>query len=161
VASDDPIRARLLMLFLRLLEVPGQRRGSRRTRDGRTPFVRQQETAAWFALPQPDISRVEGYWLRGAWPELLSQCTAEILTPEVVRRVVTVCATFPHWKREQVYEHLHAQGLGVSARQVRQAMEQSGWTTLRQELTRRYHWTPDSLPYTFCQGRHLECHRDG
>jgi transposase-like protein len=145
VASDDPIRARLLMLFLRLLEVPGQRRGSRRTRDGRTPFVRQQETAAWFALPQPDISRVEGYWVRGAWPELLSQCTAEILTPEVVRRVVTVCATFPHWKREQVYEHLHAQGLGVSARQVRQAMEQSGWTTLRQELTRRYHWTPEGF----------------
>jgi len=66
MASDDPIRARLLMLFLRLLEVPGQRRGSRRTRDGRTPFVRQQETAAWFALPQPDISRVEGYWVRGA-----------------------------------------------------------------------------------------------
>ena len=76
---------------------------------------------------------------------MLSQCTAEILTPEVVRRVVTVCATFPHWKREQVYEHLHAQGLGVSARQVRQAMEQSGWTTLRQELTRRYHWTPEGF----------------
>ncbi len=145
VASDDPIRARLLMLFLRLLEVPGPRRGSRRTRDGRTPFVRQQQAAAWFALPQPDISRVEDYWVRGAWPELLSQCTAEILTPEVVRRVVTVCATFPHWTREQVYAHLHAQGLEVSARQVRQATEQSGWSTLRQELTRRYQWTPEGF----------------
>ena len=145
VSSDDPIRARLLMLFLRLLEVPGQGRGSRRTRDGRTPFVRQQQAAAWFALPQPDISRVEGYWLRGAWPELLSQCTAEILTPEVVRRVVTVCATFPHWTREQVYAHLQEQGLRVSARQVRQAMEQSGWSILRRELARRYHWTAEEF----------------
>ena len=92
VTGDDPLRARLLMLFLRLLDVPGQTRGSRRTRDGRTPFVRQQQVAAWFELPQPDVSRVEGYWSRGAWPELLSQCTEEILTPEVVRRVVTVCA---------------------------------------------------------------------
>jgi transposase-like protein len=145
VAGDDPIRARLLMLFLRLLEVPDQRRGSRRTRDGRTPFVRQQEAAAWFALSQPDISRVEGYWVRGAWPELLSQCTAEILTPEVIRRVVTVCATFPHWRQDQVYAHLHAQGLEVSARQVRQAMEQSGWTVLRQEWARRYRWTPEGV----------------
>jgi len=145
VSGEDPIRARLLMLFLRLLEVPEQRRGSRRTRDGRTPFVRQQEAAAWFALPQPDVSRVEGYWVRGAWPELLSQSTAEILTPEVVRRVVTVCATFPHWRRDQVYAHLHAQGLDLSARQVRQAMEQSGWATLRQEWARRYRWTPEGV----------------
>jgi len=28
----------------------------------------------------------------------------------------------------------------VSRRQVRQAMEQSGWSTLRQELRRRYDW---------------------
>jgi hypothetical protein len=48
VGGDDPYRARLLMLFLRLLEVPGQHRGSRRTRDGRTPFVRQMQVAEWF-----------------------------------------------------------------------------------------------------------------
>jgi transposase-like protein len=78
--------------------------------------------------------------MRGAWPELLSQCTPEILTAEVVRRIVTVCATFPHWSQEQVYRHLQAQGLAVSQRQVRQAMEQSGWSTLRQELARRYQW---------------------
>jgi transposase-like protein len=143
VAGDDPVRARLLMLFLRLLDAPGQARGSRRTREGRTPFVRQQQAAAWFGMVQPDISRVEGYWRRGAWPELLSQCTAEILTPEVVHRVVTVCATFPHWSQEQVYRYVQGQELPVSQRQVRQAMEQSGWSTLRQELARRYHWTPE------------------
>ena len=145
VSGDDPIRARLLMLCLRLLDVPGQARGSRRTQDGRTPFVRQQQAAVWFGLPQPDVSRVEGYWSRGAWPALLSQCTEEILSPEVVRRVVTVCATCPHWSREKVHSHLREQGLAVSLRQVRQAMEQSGWSTLRQELVRRYHWTSESF----------------
>ena len=146
VSGDDPYRARLLMLFLRLLEVPDQQRGSRRTRDGRTPFVRQMQVSRWFGLPQPDISRVEGYWLRGAWPELLSRCTPEILTPELVRRVVTVCATFPQWSQEHVYRYLQSQGVQVSQRQVRQAVEQSGWCTLRQELLRRYHWTRETFP---------------
>jgi transposase-like protein len=145
VSGDDAYRARLLMLFLRLLEVPGQYRGSRRTRDGRTPFVRQMQLSACFGLPQPDISRVEGYWQRGAWPELLSQSTPEILTPELVRRVVTVCATFPQWSQERVYRYLHSQGVRVSQRQVRQAVEQSGWSTLRQELLRRYHWTRETF----------------
>lgn len=145
VAGDDPFRARWLMLFLRLLDVPGFRRGSRRTRDGRTPFVRQMQAAAWFGLPDPDVSRIEGYWWRGAWPEMLSQFTPEILTPEVVRRITTVCATFPHWSQEQVYRYLQQQGVIVSQRQVRQAMEQSGWTTLRQELGQRYHWTADAF----------------
>ena len=96
VAGDETFRKRCLMLFLRQLEVPGHHRHSRRTRDGRTPFVRQKQVSSWFDLPQPDISRIEGYWLRGAWPELLSQCTPEILTPALVRRVVTLCATFLH-----------------------------------------------------------------
>ena len=48
---------RLLIIFLGLLEAPGQTRGSRRTRDGRTPFVRQQQLARWFDVPQPDIGR--------------------------------------------------------------------------------------------------------
>lgn len=141
VSGDDPFRARLLMLFLRLLDAPDHRRGSRRTRDGRTPFVRQMQAAEWFGLPHPDVSRVEGYWHRGAWPELLSQCTPEILTPELVRRVTTVCATFAHWSQEQVYRYLQSQGVAISQRQVRQAIEWSGWSTLRQELVRRYHWT--------------------
>ncbi|MFN2166465.1 MAG: hypothetical protein ACK2U9_09400, partial [Anaerolineae bacterium] len=138
VSGEEPVRARLLMVFLRQLETVGLQRGGRRTRDGRTPFVRQIPVAQWFGLPQPDVSRIEGYWERGAWPELLSQSTAEILTPEVVRRIVTVCATFPQWSQEQVYRYVHRQGLAVSHRQVRQAIEQSGWSTLRQVLLQRY-----------------------
>jgi transposase-like protein/predicted RNA-binding Zn-ribbon protein involved in translation (DUF1610 family) len=145
VSGDDPFRARLLMVLLRQLDAQGQQRGSRRTRDGRTPFVRQRQVAEWFGLSQPVISRVESYWQRGAWPELLSRCTPEILTPELVRRIVTLCATHPHWNREEVYQHLQGQNVSVSRRQVRQAMEQSGWSTLRQELQRRYHWTPKAF----------------
>jgi transposase-like protein/DNA-directed RNA polymerase subunit RPC12/RpoP len=145
VSGDHPFRTRMLMLFLAWLDVPGHHRRSRRTRDGRTPFVRQRQLAEWFELPQPDVSRIAGYWQRGAWPELLSRCTPEILTPELIRRIVTVCATYPHWNREEVYQHLRGQEVLVSQRQVRQAMEQSGWSTLRQELKRRYHWTPEAF----------------
>jgi transposase-like protein/DNA-directed RNA polymerase subunit RPC12/RpoP len=145
VPGDDPFRVRMLMLFLRLLDAPGPSRRSRRTRDGRTPFVRQVQATAWFGLPHPDISRVEGYWHRGAWPELFSQSTPEILTPELVGRVANVCATFPWWGQNEVYEHLRSQGVALSRRQVRQAMEQSGWSTLRQELRRRYRWTKGSF----------------
>ena len=145
VSGDHPFRARLLLLFLRLLDGPSPRQGSRRTRDGRAPLVRQTQIADWFGLPQPDVSRIEDYWRRGAWPELLSQSTPEILTPELVRRIAVVCATFPHWSQEQVYRSLHDQGVRVSERQLRQAMEDSGWSTLRQELKRRYHWTPDAF----------------
>jgi transposase-like protein len=145
VAGDDPLRARLLMVFLRQLETASPRHGSRRTRDGRTPFVRQIPVAQWFGLPRPDVSRIEGYWQRGAWPELLSEYTDEILSPEVVQRIVTVCATFPQWGQEQVYRYLHQQGLSVSQRQVRQAMEQSGWSTLRRELLRHYNLTEQTI----------------
>jgi transposase-like protein/DNA-directed RNA polymerase subunit RPC12/RpoP len=145
VSGDHPFRVRMLMLFLRLLDAPGSSRRSRRTRDGRTPFVRQVQAAAWFGLPHPDISRVEGYWYRGDWPELFSQNTPEILTPELVGRVAKVCATFPWWCQEEVYKHLQSQGLALSRRQVRQAMEQSGWSTLRQELRQRFRWTKESF----------------
>jgi len=141
VAGDDPFRARLLMLFLRLLDVPAEQRGSRRTRDGRTPLVRQAQLATWFGLPQPDISRIEGYWLQGDWPNLLSQCTPEVLTAELLHRIVTALVSLPHQGVEQVHERLCRQGVGVTQRQVRQAAEQSGWSQLRQELQRRYHWT--------------------
>ena len=80
--------------------------------------------------------------MRGTWPELLGQCTPEILTPDLVRRVTTVCATHPCWSQEEVYHYLQDQGVRLSRPQVRQAMEQSGWSNLRQELQRRYHWTP-------------------
>jgi len=145
VPGDHPFRVRMLMLFVRLLDVPDQPRGSRRTRDGRTPFVRQVQAAEWFGVPHPNISRIEGYWHRGDWPELFSQFTPEILTPELVRRVATVCATFPHWSQERVSEHLHGQNVAISRRQVRQAIEQSGWSILRRELREHFHWTKESF----------------
>jgi len=142
ISGDDLFRQRLFMLMLRAWEVPGPQRGSRRTRDGRTPFVRQVQLAEWFGLPHPCVSRLERDWLRGDWANLLSQrLPEEVLTADLIERIVTVCATFPHWNREEVYEHLHWQGLGVSQRQVRQAMQDSGWTKLRQELRQRQGWT--------------------
>jgi len=144
IAGGDPFRKRLLMIFLRLLDVPGHR-GTRPTRDGRRPFVPQLQLAQWFQLPQPDISRIEGYWVRGAWPELLSKCTPEILTHELVQRVATVCATHPDWNREKVYRYLQDQGVRLSRPQVRQAMEQSGCTHLHRALKKRFHWTPGAF----------------
>jgi transposase-like protein len=145
VAGDDPFRKRLLLLFLRLLEVPGEARGSRRTRDGRTPFVRQEYLAQVFAMPQPDLSRLEKDWLAGDWANLLSLKTAEVLTQEVQARIVAVFATFPWWGVERVYEYLREQGVAVSQRQVRQAAEQSGWSQLRAALVQRYHLTAESI----------------
>jgi hypothetical protein len=145
VAGDQPFRKRLLLLFLRLLEVPDEQRGSRRTRDGRTPFVRQQYLAQAFGMPQPDISRIEGYWLEGDWANLLSLKTAEVLTRELMAHIVAVFATFPWWGVEKVHQHLREQGVEVSEGQVRQAAAQSGWSQLRQELVKRYHLTAESI----------------
>jgi len=145
VPGDHPFRVRMLMLVLSWLDVPDHHRRSRRTRGGRTPFVRQRQLSAWFGISQPVVSRIMGYWQRGAWPELLGQGTPEILTMDLIRRIVTVCATFPHWSQEEVWHYLHSQNVAVSQRQVRQAMEQSGWSSLRQELTRRYRWRPNTL----------------
>ncbi len=143
LSDDDLFRRRMLLLFLRQLEVPGDHRGSRRTRDGRTPFVRQMQLQEWFGLPHPDISRLERDWLRGDWPNLLSQrLPAEVLTADLRQRIITVSATFPHQSQAEVYAYLQRAGRAVSAAQVRQAWEESGWSTLRQELQRRFHWTP-------------------
>jgi len=138
VAGDQPFRMRLLVLFLSLLDVPGTGRGSRRTRDGRMPFVRQMQMAEWFGVPQPHISRWLGWWHSGDWASLLSLHSAEVLTAELVERIVEVFATFPTWSAEQVYQHLRQQGLAVTAPQVAQAAEQSGWRHLRQTLLERY-----------------------
>jgi transposase-like protein len=145
VDGDHPFRRRLLMLFLRMLEVPGQERASRRTRDGRRPFVRQQYLAQVFRIPQPDISREERYWLEGDWPNLLSLKTTEVLTGELMARIVTVFATFPWWGVKKVYQYLRGQEVAVSERQVRQAAEQSGWSQLRRELVKRYHLTAENI----------------
>lgn len=138
VAGDHPFRMRLLALFLSLLDVPDATRGSRRTRDDRTPFVRQLQLAAWFGVPQPHISLWLRYWHSGDWANLLSQRTAEVLTAELVERIVEVCATFPTWGVARVYQHLRQQGLAVTEPQVQQAVQQSGWQRLQQTLRTRY-----------------------
>jgi transposase-like protein len=145
VAADDFFRRRLLILFLRLLDVPGEGRRSRRTREGRTPAVRQQALSAAYGVTQPEISRWEGYWQRGDWRRLLSLQSADVLTVELQARIVQVFAQFPWWGAEKVYGYLQEQGLAVTQRQVRQAAAESGWSQLRQELVKRYHLTAESI----------------
>ncbi|MFZ2616357.1 MAG: transposase [Anaerolineae bacterium] len=145
VPGDQPFRMRLLVLFLSLLDVPGAARGSRRTRDGRTPFVRQLQLADWLGVPQPHISRWLKYWQAGDWANLLSLHSAEVLTTELVERIVEVCATFPTWGTQRVYHYLHQQGLAVTQLQVEQAVKQSGWQHLQQALTMRYNLTQSTL----------------
>ena len=145
VAGADPFRMRLLLLFLRQLEVAGPERVIGRTRDDRAPLVRQVQVAAWFGVPQPNVSRWEGYWLAGNWPDLLSVKTVEVLTLEVRERVVAVWAAFPWWGLAEVHHYLHGQGETISLSQVRQAAQESGWTRLRQELQRRYQLTAESF----------------
>jgi len=138
VAGDHPFRMRLLVLFLSLLDAPGATRGSRRTRDGRTPLVRQMQLAEWFGVPQPDISRWSSYWQAAAWADLLSLHSAEVLTTELVARIIEVCATFPTWGVERVYHYFRQQGVAVTEPQVQQAVQQSGWQRLQQTLRTRY-----------------------
>ena len=145
VASDDPFRMRLLILFLRLLEVAGPERVIGRTRDDRAPFVRQMQVAEWFGLPQPNVSRWERYWLAGNWPDLLSEKTVEVLTTEVRSRIVQAFATFPWWGLKQVHQYLQEQGPALTYRQVRQVAEESGWGLLKQELQSRYHLSATSF----------------
>lgn len=145
VDADDFFRRRLLILFLRLLDVPGETRRSRRTRDGRTPAVRQQVLAAEYGITQPEISRWEGYWRKADWRRLLSRRAADVLTLELQRRIVQVFAQFPWWDMEQVHAYLQSQGLQVGLRHIRQTAHESGWSQLRQELKKRYHLSPDSI----------------
>ena len=129
---------RMLVIFLGLLEVPGETRGSRRTRDGRTPFVRQERMAAWFGVPHPVISRWFGYWLRQDWPRMLSQRWGEVLTLEVQRRVVGTWVQFPWWPAQRMWEHVQAQGSAITLNQVKQIGRESGWTALREALAGVY-----------------------
>jgi hypothetical protein len=134
VADDDPFRTRMLMLFLRQLEEVGPKRRGGRTQDGRAPFVRQVQVAEWFGLPQPNVSRLEGYWLAADWANLLSLKTAEMLTQELRERIVGVFVAFPWWRMEQVYAYLRHQGVAASYDQVRQTARESGWRQLRDGL---------------------------
>jgi transposase-like protein len=129
---------RVLVIFLGLLEVPGETRGSRRTRDGRTPFVRQERLAAWFEVPQPHISLWFKYWLERDWRRMLSQKWGEVLTEEVRQRVVESWAEFPWWSAQRMWEHLQTQGSRITLPQVKQIGRESGWTVLRQRLQQVY-----------------------
>jgi len=145
VADDDPFRVRLLWLFLRLLEEPGRQRRGGRTQDGRAPFVSQVQIAAWFDLPQPNVSRIEGYWLAADWPNLLSLKSGEVLTAELRGRIVAGFAAFPWWTMLEVYEYLRQQGVAVTYEQVRQAAGESGWRQLREMLAQRYHFRAEDF----------------
>lgn len=145
VNGQVPFYQRLLVIFLGLLTVPGAVRGSRRTRDGRTPFVRQEQLAAWFGVPHPVISRWYGYWLRQDWRRLLSQRWGEVLTLEQQQRVIESWVQFPWWSAAQVWEHLHGQGSRLTLAQVQEVGRASGWQTLRQALGRQYHIRPEAF----------------
>jgi transposase-like protein len=144
VAGDEPFRIRLLWLFLRLLDEPGPQRRGRRTLDGRTPFVAQMQIAEWFDLPQPNVSRIEGYWREGDWANLLSLCAAEVLTADLRQRIVEAFATHPWWTMQTVYDHLRAE-VKVTYDQVCQAARESGWHQLRETLGQRYHFSAEDF----------------
>jgi transposase-like protein len=145
VTGDDPFRARLLMLFLRQLEEVGPKRRGGRTQDGRAPFVRQVQVAEWFDIPQPNVSRLEGYWLAADWANLLSLKAAEVLSRELRERIVNVFAAFPWWAMLDVYAYLRGQGVAITYEQVRQAAQESGFRQLRDALQKRYHLTAEDF----------------
>ena len=145
VDGKVPFYVRMLILFLGQLEVRGETRGSRRTREGRTPFVRQQQLAAWFDVRQPVISRWMGYWLDQDWRRLLSQQAREVLTLECQQRIIDTWVQFPWWGVQSVWSHLRAQGMEVTRSQVQQAARESGWSVLRQRLHHVYHIGADSF----------------
>ena len=138
VAGDSVFRKRLLLLFLGLLDGPGPQRTGRRTRDGRTPFVSEMQLGEWFGIAHPHVSRLYKDWLNADWANLLSLCSAEVLTTELQGRIVEVCASFPRWGPAEVRQHLRAQGVLVSLPQVEQVFTQSGWAKLRRTVFARY-----------------------
>jgi transposase-like protein len=129
---------RMLAVFLGQLEAPGESRSSRRTRDGRRPFVRQQQLEAWLGVPQPHISQWFSYWLNQDWRRLLSQQTAEVLTLEVQQRIIDTWVQFPWWGSKRLWKHLRAQGERISFKQVQQTARESGWASLRVAFGRVY-----------------------
>ena len=101
--------------------------------------MRQSQVANWFGVAQPHVSRWEGYWLAGDWANLLSLKSAELLTAEVRAEIIEVCAAFPWWNEDQVQQYLRQQQRPITARQVRQTVQESGWGQLRSKLKRQYH----------------------
>jgi hypothetical protein len=145
MADDDPFRLRLFILFLRALEDDSPPRKSRRTRDGRTPVVRQQMLAESLGIPQPDISRWERYAQDRDWRRLLSQYAPLLLTHELQEQIITTWAHRPQWTGEEVYRLLVQQGVAVTESQVEQAAQESGWSIVRQTLGRLCAQRADTL----------------
>jgi len=129
---------RMAIIFLQLLEVAEERRKSRRTRDGRTPFVRQQQLEEWFGVPQPHISLRLSYWLNQDWRRLLSQKSGAVLTLELQQRIIDTWARFPWRDASWIWKYLKEQGETITLEQVRQAGQESGWTRLRKALRQVY-----------------------
>jgi transposase-like protein len=132
-----PFYKRMLIIFLRQLEAPGETRGSRRTRDGRTPFVRQQHLEQALNVPQPHISLWMRYWQNEDWRRLLSR-TSDVLTLDLQQRIIEAWVQFPWWGAQQLWAHLRAQGEEIPLKQVQQAARESGWSVLREALRRVY-----------------------
>jgi len=97
VSNEHPFYLRMLIIFLGQLQSENDGRQSRRNRDGRTPFVRQEQLAGWTNTKQEHISLWMKHWIRGDWAHLLSLVATEVVTRELVERIVTVFATFPIW----------------------------------------------------------------
>ncbi len=125
---------RMMILFLRQLESAAPRQGSRATRDGRRPFVSQQQLASWFGVKQPEISRWEKYLLDENWPDLLSLNAPLVLTWELRQQIVDVLARFPWWRTDKVTAYLQEQGVAVTHNQVQQAAQDVGWRRFKQAL---------------------------
>ena len=138
VDGQDLTYKRLLIIFLGLLNTADAGRGSRRTRDGRRPFVRQMQLAEWFGVRQPHVSLWNRWWLEKNWRRLLSVGYGEVLTDEVRQQVVERWAKFPWWSSQRMHQHLKQGELQISLRQVKQIGRESGWTTLRQRLKQTY-----------------------
>ena len=145
VEASDSFRRRLLIIFLRLLEDPDYKRGSRPTRDGRTPFVTGPAISEAYSVQKSKISRWERYWLDGDWRRLLSERAPDVLTLELQDQIVATFAKFPWWGLSQVHHYLNQQEIKVSHRQVRQAAEESGFLKLRQELRKKYVISPENF----------------
>jgi transposase-like protein len=144
VDGKVPFYKRMLIILLRQLEAPGETRSSRRTRDGRTPFVRQQYLEQALNVTQPEISRWMSYWQNQDWRRLLSR-TSDVLTLDVQQRIIEAWVQFPWWGAERLWAHLKAQGEKIPLKQVQQAARESGWSVLRHALRRVYLVSPQSF----------------
>jgi hypothetical protein len=149
---------RLLILFLGLLEWPGEKRSSRRTRDGRRPFVRQEQLSAWFGEAGPNISRWGGYWLKQDWRRLLSHRWGEVLTAEIQQAVLHSWIKFPWWSAEQLWAHLRDQGSRLTLNQIKQVAQEQGYSMIMNRAA--VIWAGDGLDITAEVNKRITAHGD-